>query len=552
VDAFNRNLPYDRFLTDQLAGDLLPSPTRSQRLATAFNRLHRQTNEGGSIEEEWRTEYVSDRVHTFGTVMLALTFECAHCHDHKFDPITQRDYYSLSAFFNSIDEYGMYNDSSHVPTPSLLLPNADQEKAMAATARDLKEKNEALTEAVRNAEVRFPDWLKKVPANANAEPPGLVARFSFDELAGTNQFANALDPTNLSTALAGNQVVEGRSGQAVRFNGDSAVTFPKIAGSLQPWEQYSVLFWLKLPETLTNGVIFHRSEGTDTGFHGTELKLEDGRLLFVIKRFWPGNALAVRSAETLPLGKWTHVALSYDGSAQTRGMLLFIDGKPVKTEVVHDHLYKSPQNGGNGISFGALFRTAGLKDGLLDELRVYERPLSEVEVSQVFDGHSLEQAWANRDSSLLKDYYLTAVDQPLKQAWADRAVAVRKYFEARNEVMETSVMEEMTKPRPAYLLARGRYDAPKTEDKRAPRSTPAVLPRFPAHATANRLGLAEWLTEPHHPLTARVAVNRYWQMLFARGLVATPENFGAQGAEPSHPELLDWLARDFIRSGWDT
>ncbi len=133
VNAYNRNLPYDKFLTDQLAGDLLPHPTRDQRLATAFSRLHRQTAEGGSIEAEWRAEYVADRVNTFSYAVLGLTFECARCHDHKFDPITQRDYYSLSAYFNSIDEYGLYNDAEHVPTPSILLPNPDHEKAMAAT-----------------------------------------------------------------------------------------------------------------------------------------------------------------------------------------------------------------------------------------------------------------------------------------------------------------------------------------------------------------------------------------------------------------------------------
>src|SRR5262249_40860084 len=154
-------------------------------------------------------------------------------------------------------------------------------------------------------------------------------------------------------------------------------------------------FWLKLPNTLTNGVILHRSEGTDTGFHGTELKLEDGRLLFVIKRFWPGNALAVRSVDAVPLDEWVHVAVAYDGSARTSGMRLFLNGQPLRLEVIRSHLTKSPQNGGSGISFGALFRTAGLKDGLLDELRVYERPLAPVEVQQIFDDHSLDDAIAN-------------------------------------------------------------------------------------------------------------------------------------------------------------
>jgi hypothetical protein len=232
-------------------------------------------------------------------------------------------------------------------------------------------------------------------------------------------------------------------------------------------------------------------------------------------------------------------------------MRLFIDGQPARAEIIRDHLTKSPQNGGSGISFGALFRSTGLKDGCLDELRVFNRPLADLEFQQLFDGHSLQDALPRREPDRLRSYYMAAFAEPPAHARAELAEAVKKYFEARNGVAETSVMEEMASARPAYILARGRYDAPKTDDKRVKRTTPSFLPPFPAGAQTNRLGLAAWLTDPHHPLTARVAVNRFWQILFGRGVVATPENFGAQGAEPSHPELLDWLARDFIQSGWN-
>ncbi len=188
---------------------------------------------------------------------------------------------------------------------------------------------------------------------------------------------------------------------------------------------------------------------------------------------------------------------------------------------------------------------------MLDDLRVYNRPLAAIEVRQEFDGHALEDAIARRDADALQPYYLAAVDDAFIRARAEVSEAVKKYFEARNGGTESSGMEEMAEPRPAYVLTRGRYDAPKTDDKRVHRTTPVVLPAFPTNAPQNRLGLAEWLTDSHHPLTARVAVNRYWQMFFGRGIVATTENFGAQGAEPTHPELLDWLARDFIKSGWD-
>jgi hypothetical protein len=550
VDAFNRNLPYDQFLTEQLAGDLLPGPTRETRLATAFSRLHRQTNEGGSIEEEWRNEYVSDRVHTFSTAMLGLTFECARCHDHKFDPITQRDYYGLGAFFNSIDEYGTYNGSAHVPTPSLLLPTPSQDKAMQETEAALKLAAENLAVAIKTGSgAPFKDWLKLT--KVTPEIPGLIGSFNFDDPEGTNRFANAVNPTNPSGGLGANVRTNGHEGMAIRFTGDDELSIPNLLGSLEPWKSYTVLFWLKVPAGLTNAVIFHRCAGTDTGFHGTELSIEEGRLFFVIKRFWPGNALAIRSNASLPTDEWVQVGVSYDGSARASGMRLFVNGEVVDREIVRDHLYKSPENGGGGLSFGALFRSAGLKDGMLDELRIYDRALAPIEVRQTYDGHALADAIAAGNEDQLRDWYLAAFSKSAASGKAALSKAVEQYYAARNPVTETSVMEEMNWPRPAYVLARGRYDAPKTEDKRAPRSTPAILPQFPANAPTNRLGLAEWLVAPGNPLTARVAVNRFWQIFFGRGIVATPENFGTQGSDPTHPELLDWLARDFVSSGWD-
>ncbi len=550
VNAFNRNLPYNEFLTEQLAGDLLPNPTREQRVATAFNRLHRQTAEGGSIEAEWRAEYVADRVNTFSYACLALTFECARCHDHKFDPFSQRDYYSLSAYFNSIDDYALYNDADHVPTPSLLLPNPAQEKSMAETAAAVATNTQNVRTAIAAAQPEFQSWLER--SNLTAEIPGLVAHFTFDALTETNGFANEVIATNLSGSLGSNSLVPGKWGQAVLFTGDDEIEFSNIIGSVQPWDQYSVVFWLRLPEALTNGVIFHRTDGTDVGFHGTELMLEDGKLFFAIKRFWPGNALAVRSRQIVPRERWVCIGVSCDGSGDAAGMRLYIDGAADDSEIVRNRLYKSPENGGTGLIFGARFRSFGLKGAALDELRVYDRPLAPVEFAQLHDGQSLKDAVAARDADTLKGYYLAACSPLLADARANRAKAVKKFFEVRNPVQETSVMEELPVPRPAYLLARGRYDAPKTDQTRVTRETPAVLPPFPDGAPENRLGLAQWLTQPDHPLTARVAVNRYWQMLFGRGIVSTPENFGAQGAAPSHPELLDWLARDFVNSGWDT
>lgn len=549
IEAFNNNLPYDQFLTEQLAGDLLPHPSRKQRLATAFNRLHRQTNEGGSVEEEWRNEYISDRVQTFGMTFLALTVECARCHDHKFDPILQRDYYSLGAFFNSIDEYGLYNDSAHVPTPALLLPTPEQEKAMQATTEILRLKESALAKATNEVEPAFQAWLNH--SNIDANIPGLIAHFTFDALATNNQVANDVKSGEFSKPIRGNSLVDGRGGKALRFTGDDELTLPATAGQLQPWDEYTLVFWLHTPKTLSNGIIFQAEQGTDVGFYGTELTLDEKRLFFAVKRFWPGNAIGVRSLAELPADEWVQVGVSYNGSARAEGVTLFINGEPARMETLRNHLTKSPQTGAN-ISFGARFRSAGLKDGLLDDLRIYHRPLAAIEMRQLFDGHSLNDAIAQKNQSALRELYCAAISGEVINARDDRARTVKAWLEGRDPVQETSVMEELAKPRSAYLLARGRYDAPKSEANRVNRATPAALPSFPANAPQNRLGLAQWLAEPHHPLTARVAVNRYWQMLFGRGIVATTENFGVQGAPPTHPELLDWLARDYINSHWNT
>jgi len=549
VDAFNRDLPYSQFIIDQLAGDLISDADDSTRLATAFNRLHRQTNEGGSIEEEWRAEYVADRIQTFSTAFLGLTLECTRCHDHKFDPLTQKDYYSLGAFFNSIDEYGLYNDAEHVPTPSMLVPTAEEKKTMSSTASALQEKETNLARALSEAEPAFQQWL--AGSNLAADIPGPAAWFKLDTLTASNTFANAVNVSNFSASLGGNKLAEGKSGRAVQFTGDDELSFPGTGGSFAVWKPCTVVFWLYVPKSLTNAVICHRESGTDTGFHGIELSLDRSRLMFVIKRFWPGNALAVRSLETVPSEEWVQIGMSYDGSARADGMALFLNGRKMDSDIVRNHIYKSPDDGGDGLSFGALFRATGLKDGRLADLRIYTRALALLEVQQLFDGHALSDALAAKNAAQLRPYYFAAISPTVARARAERSDAVKKYFQARDPVEEVSVMEEMPRPRPAYVLARGRYDAPKTEDRRVNRATPAVLPPFPTGSPENRLGLAQWLVEPNHPLTARVAVNRFWQMLFGRGIVPTTENFGVQGAAPSHPELLDWLARDFVQSNWD-
>ena len=548
IRALNTNLPYDQFLTWQIAGDLLPNATRDQILATAFNRLHRMTNEGGSISEEFRTEYVADRAETLGTAVLGLTVGCARCHDHKFDPITQREFYQLGAYFNSIDEWGTYENSDCVPTPSLLLPTPQQEKQQRALQATIGEREAHLERVIADSGDRFEKWLEHV--GPQPAMPGLAGLYSLDAVGDENRLENQANGKAPATTSPANTLVAGHQGRGLQLAGDEGVSFPGICNQLRPNKPFSLSMWLRFPEGQPDGVIFHCSSGTDVGYHGTEFLLRQGRLALRMVRFWPGNAIAVRSRQPVPVGKWVHVAVTYDASFSAGGMHIYIDGQPCE-ETVRDHLYKMPRDQPKAVVFGERFRDRSVKGLVLDEVSAFDRALAAIEVRQLCDGHSLTDALTERDKDRLREYYLANFDTEVGAARDSLGQARSELMELQTTFQETMVMREMPTPRPAYLLARGRYDAPKTDQTRVYPKPPAVLGSVSPDEPPNRLGLARWLTRPDHPLTARVAVNRFWQTFFGQGLVASSDNFGTQGSRPTHPQLLDWLARDFVDSGWD-
>jgi len=553
VQAFNANLPFDRFITWQLAGDLLPQPTRAQVLATAFNRHHRQTNEGGSIEEEFRVEYVADRTNTFATAFLGLTLECARCHSHKYDPITQKEYYQLFSFFNSIDESGLYSHfTTAAPTPALLLTSVEQDREIAAIEESIKTAEVELDRLAEQRRPAFEAWLK----SPKREPilTGLIGDFPLDTLSG-GHVANRAQPKKPGRAAESPELVEGRVGNAMRFSGENNVTLP--LGNFDRFEPFSLSLWIKTPDYKDRAVILHRSMAwTDAGSRGYQLLIEDGKLSAGLIHFWPGNAIGIRTREPVPLNQWVHMAITYDGSSRAGGLAVYVDGRPTACDVVRDYLTKNITGGGNDqLTVGQRFRDRGFKNGLVDEIKVFDRALTPLEAAQLCDGTTLERALALDPHELtasqrrhLLAYYLATVDAEYKRRRAGLKELRRDRSALVDPVAEIMVMKELPRPRPTYRLVRGSYEAPAD---RVEAGTPACLPPFADSWPRNRLGLARWLTEPKHPLTARVAVNRWWHAFFGRGIVATPEDFGSQGQLPSHPELLDWLARTFIDSGWD-
>lgn len=528
VSAFNRNLPYDEFVTQQLAGDLLPYATRDQVLATTFNRLHPQKVEGGSVPEEFRIEYVADRTQTVGTAFLGLTMECCRCHDHKYDPLSQRDYYRLSAFFDNVDEAGLYSYfTPSVPTPTLDLPTMKQEPEIASAFDNVRVAEEAA--AAELDQVALADWLAGGP---QAEVRGLVKTLTFDEK---------------DLKLGQNSLVDGIYGKAVKLTGDDGVDVG--VGNFKRSEPFSVSLWLNTPDVKERAVVFHRSRAwTDAASRGYQLLIEDGRLSWSLIHFWPGNAIRIKSVGQIETDAWLQVTVTSDGSSRAEGLAIYVDGSRVETEIVRDNLTRAIQGGGgDSITIGQRFRDRGFKAGLVDDLSVFDRELTPIEAAQLFDGKSLGNALAAgvmTDDLVAYFESISGKQQELAKLQAARLA----YCELLESVEQIMVMREAEEPRQTHLLNRGMYDQ---RAESVDPATPEIFAGVAASPSANRRDLARWMTDDTNPLTARVAVNRLWQICFGSGLVTTPEDFGSQGAAPTHPELLDWLASDFRENGWD-
>jgi hypothetical protein len=380
VQAFNKNLPYDQFITWQIAGDLLPDATREQTLATAFNRNHRQTNEGGSVEEEFRAEYVADRVNTFGAAFLGLTLECCRCHDHKYDPLSQRDYYQLASFFNSIDESGLYSHfTDATPTPTLQLSTEQQVTELEWLRQQVIEQESKLSELAARKLPAIKDWRSKLPQSADdsfvklasdAIKLNLIGDYPLEALEG-NKVANRAKAELQGSTSENPKIEPGKVGNGLLLSGEDNVSF-KTGGDFTRNQPFTISLWINAPRHFDRAVIFHRSQAwTDSGSRGYELLLENGRLSVGLIHFYPGNAIRVVAKEKLPINQWKHVAITYDGSSRASGVTLFLDGQPVACEVIRDCLTKNMHDAGvKDLAVGQRFRDVGFKDGRVDEFKV--------------------------------------------------------------------------------------------------------------------------------------------------------------------------------------
>ncbi len=547
IGAFNRNLPFDRFVLWQLAGDLLPNATQEQRLATAFNRLHLQNEEGGIVEEEFRVSYVVDRVNTFGTAFLGMTMECSRCHDHKFDPISQKDFYRLSSFFQNIDESGQsvyFGDI--MPVPTMLLSTDEQDAKLTALRQKIRAMEAGTADVVAAAQPAFAEWLGHRPT----EPviPGLVGSYALDEVKD-GKSPNAVSTNLTATVFEGPRLVPGHRGQALELSGENGVKLGGI-GHFSRADPFSIGLWLQPAVQAPRQVVLHHSQAyMDAGSRGYEIVLEEGQVAVGLHHMWPGNALKVRTRDRVPTNAWTQVAFTYDGSSRARGLHVYLNGREAAVEVIRDGLWKDITYGTPDLTVGQRFRDSGFKGGLVDDLFVYDRELTPLEVAQGAGRDDFarllrvpESELTVADRAALQAYFMAAVHGPGREHQAGLTAVRREENQWVTSIPDLMVMQEMPSPKPAYVLKRGAYDA-RGEEVTA--DTPASMGPFPQDQPRNRLGLARWLLDPRHPLMARVTVNRVWQTFFGKGLVETSDNFGIQGAQPTHPELLDWLAVSF-------
>jgi len=535
IEAYNANMPFDRFTVEQIAGDMLPKPTLEQRIATGFNRNHRGNSEGGVIPEEYAVEYVVDRVDTTATVWLGLTAGCAKCHDHKYDPVSQREFYQLFAYFNNVPERGKAikygNSPPYIKTPTrvqqvkLKMLETDVKLAAAEWSKLQPELAEAQTkwEAVLDSG-RPIDWTLT---------RGLKAHFSLDAMPANGA------PMSTHGAV---ELVPGKIAQAMAFDG--SYLDAGDVGNFGFFDKFTVAAWIHPHD---GGAIVSRMVDTDRA-DGYSLVLEDGKLHVNLVKRWLDDAIRVETESRPAPNRWHHVTFSYDGSRVADGIKIYLNGALQKLKVNLDDLNQSFNNK-EPFRIGA--GGASRFHGVIDDVRVYDRVLSAAEVMLVATTESIAEIAATppgqrtlgqRQKS--RTYFIEEQAPQIFRAPYLRLRKAREDLAAFDESIPTTmVMVEMPTPRPTHVLLRGEYDKP---GKRVTPGIPAMFGPFPKELPNNRLGFGQWLVRRDNPLTARVAVNRHWQMLLGAGLVKSTEDFGAQGEWPTHPDLLDWLAVEFM------
>jgi Protein of unknown function (DUF1553)/Protein of unknown function (DUF1549)/Concanavalin A-like lectin/glucanases superfamily/Planctomycete cytochrome C len=554
IEAFNRNKHFDQFTIEQLAGDLLPNRTLEQQIASGFNRCNITSNEGGAIDEEYLVLYARDRTETTAQVWLGLTAGCAVCHDHKYDPIPQKDFYSMSAFFNNTTQKAMDGNVKDTP-PVVVVPAPDDRARWATLPKELNAAKERLDARRKSGKDDFNHWLAGASPELFADPlpndkPLFHAVLADDQPRALK--VNVGAETRELSLPADAAWQEGIT--AAKAFTTSSKNTPELAdvGDFERDQGFSYAVWVRLGQG-RDGAIFARMDDQHD-YRGWDLWLQGGQPAIHIINHWPDDALKVVSKKALPENRWAHVCVTYDGSSKPKGVKIYIDGE-VQETTVEAKMLKSTIRTKVPFKLGQRSTSSPVENAGLQDARIYGRALKAKEVKNLASDPRL--AWLlthpaeKRTEAEQKDLYdawLTRIDPEYGDATSALAGVQKEEADIKARGTEALVMQERDTPGVAYVLYRGDYD--QRRDKVAP-ATPSALPPMPADFPDNRLGFARWLLTPEQPLTARVTVNRFWEQVFGTGIVKTPGDFGVTGEMPSHPELLDWMAVQFRESGWD-
>ncbi|MCA9038984.1 MAG: PSD1 domain-containing protein [Planctomycetaceae bacterium] len=534
IDAFNNNMPFDQFTIEQIGGDLLPDPTLSQKIATGFQRCNVTTSEGGSINEEYLVRYAVDRVETMGTVWLGLTLGCAVCHEHKYDPITQQEFYQLFAFYNSLTEKAM-DGNALLPPPVVKVPT-EQDKIR------LEELSQLIAKLNQDKQKLYSDVSYTDPTpDAEAQLPEQKEVVVVEDEAPT-------DVTLLGAPEKEWHFVEGPDHPV--FSGKKSLLREGTALSQQYYEAD------KSPITIQQGdqFFFYVYLDAENPTEEIMLQVHTTKNTWHHRAFWGANKIDFGQVGTtqrlhmgdLPkMGEWVRLDV-------TAAQIGLVPGDVVDGLAMSQYGGKVYWDKLGMLTFGN-FKQDGYESQHIweqVELKLQDGSTLPQEVLAAIKVSPAERT--PEQSATVQHYYLENVNPAARQKFAaikaDIEAKAKERTDYENNIPSTLVMEDMAEPREAFMLIRGEYDKP---SEKVERGVPTVFPPLPEGAPVNRLGLAKWLVDPKNPLTARVTVNRYWQQYFGTGLVKTTEDFGSQGEWPSHPELLDWLAVHFIDSGWD-
>ena len=554
LNAFNKNMPFDQFTVEQLAGDLLPNRTLDQQVASGFNRCNITTNEGGTIPEEYLVLYTRDRTETVSQTWMGLTTGCAVCHDHKFDPLTQREFYSLAAFFNNTTQNAMDGNIKDTP-PVVMVPGMQDRPRWDALTRELAEVRKQVEARKQVARRDFDQWLAGVkPEQIAALVPadGLHFHARLSEGNGKALGLTVDGKPRTLTPTAGISWDAGHvAAKAFKSRPGGTVEIPE-AGDFEKDKGFSYGAWVKLRKNTPSGAVFARMDDQHD-YRGWDLWIQNGNVGAHIVNKWPTDALKVVSRNAIRPGQWNHLFVTYDGSGKSPGVRIYINGVPQETNVEANTL-KSTIRTTVPLKLAQRHTTARQEGIAIQDLRLYGRTLSGPEVERLVRGS--RAAWlalkpakerSAAETNELFEGWLASVDVNAQALARKLSDLQREQAAIRARGTVAFVMQERPQQPIAYVLFRGEYD--KRRDQVKP-GTPRSLPPMPADLPRNRLGFAKWLLRPEHPLTARVTVNRFWQEVFGTGLVRTSGDFGITGELPSHPELLDWLAVEF-REGWD-